>query len=177
MKQYFTYRGRLVTIVRTADLPKTMRPDGRFARFVQHALNTVPEWEQGEDPIETLEFDEAVLPAMAIPTKDRQIVWGVHVGHKARTPGLSPFMDDLRGVVLSNELTLELAGTPDAPLLTRGYAGKYTPPLPWMNSARSADGGQQFCLEYWQTHGYVSPRLTLIRPGTKTYNPPLWFGR
>lgn len=172
--------GKRVFIPRTADIPWSLRPYGVYAQDVQSVLNGVEPWETGEDPIETEGLDGCPVGPMAVrvpPGCTR--AWGVHVAHKAKTPGLSPFVpreapgiEFVRGVI-----TVELTGSPGQPILTRAYGGEYTPPLPWMTSAGNAPGGRAECLRYWRKYAYVVSSAVLIRSGTLTTVPPEWFSQ
>lgn len=171
----FTYQGRRVIIPPTAMILPDFRPEGRYANLVQELLDAVDPWKRGEDPIETLETEELVLPCVAEVKPGMQRLWGIHYAHWAKTPGLSPFVrhDPTEG---RGNVTIELSGTPDKPLLVCAYGGDYVPPLPWMVSAKRADGGVAACLRFWQSHAYrCLPRGSNIRPGSMSDTPPAWF--
>lgn len=175
MSQEYSYQGRPVEIARTADIRRDMRPDGRFASLVQIVLNGT-KWVPG-GPIETLQFDRAhVLPTAVEVQPGVQRVWAFHSGHRARHPKKSPFVVQDVSREDIGFVTVELAGTPDEPLLVRAYGGDYMPPLPWMISAESADGGMQACKEYWLTHAYLLTNYALLRQGSIRHtNVPDWY--
>ncbi len=171
----FRYNGSTLAVARHADIPCYFRAGGMLARYVQIVLDKTEPWDEGDNPIETERFVARIYP-MAVRVRQQPVVWGVHVGHKARKPQLSPFAidDSLLGSDLLGYLTLELEGSGDNPLLTRVYGGRYTPPLPWMTSAGDADGGREACRLYWRNHAYLDRRGTLIKKGTRTTTPPSW---
>lgn len=175
----FTYRSKPIRIAGHADIARQYRPDGALATYVQQAIDGVEPWNRGDNPIETVKFETVRIYPMAIRT-DRLTespVWGVHVGHKAQRPGLSPFVEGHVRVdpQLLGYLTIEFDGTAPVPVLTRVYGGEYTPPLPWMGSAKSADGGVSSCFRYWRSHAYLDRHRKLIREGTRQETPPEWY--
>jgi hypothetical protein len=172
----YTYAGENLKISPYADMPRTMRPGGLFEYQVQELISSITPWEDGDDPIETMEFDIPIHP-MALPRGYAVVTWGVHRGHRAKNPGLSPFVTRGTPHELMGIITVELKGTPESPLLTRAYGGDYTPPLPWMTSAKEAPDGVQECRDYWQTHAFLMRSSSLIAAGTLTKTPPEWFTR
>lgn len=150
----FTYRGRDVKVVSTADIPTFYRADRHGSWAVQETLDRTDAWIRGEDPIQTVELSRMVNEVV-VPTYDDDFVqWGIHKGHKARDVQPSPFvMMDV--TTRTTMFTIELRGTPQSPMLVRAYPGSYMPPLPWMGSAKWADGGVEACLKFWRTHAYV----------------------
>lgn len=175
----FTYRNVKVSTPRYADIATQYRPQGVLAWAVQAMLDKTTPWEEGEDPIVTQRFESERIFPISINSTGYDIQWGIHRSHHATTPKLSPF-------ILSNwyprgnslgYLTIELDGTPECPLLTRVYGGEYSPPLPWMASAKNADGGRGFCLGYWKTHAYLNRHGSLILQGSQTSEAPEWFTR
>lgn len=168
----FVYQDTPVSIPFTADIPTDFRPGRSRAHTVQQLLDMTDPWKDGDDPIETNQVDGR-MRCLTVPNDGRQPIWAVHVGHKARQPQLSPFIET-RIQPLTQLLTIELAGTPERPRLVRVYPGDYTPPLPWQNSAKDADGGREYCLTYWRSHSYLfSPRV--VQGRTCTTTPPNWF--
>lgn len=173
------YRGHAVRMTHFSDIPYELRPGGRYADLVQRVLNGTQPWRSGDDPIEEVRFPGSRIRPMAIlvPSGIKRS-WGIHRGHKARSPQLSPFVDlDARYIdsKLLGYVTIELTGPCDDPLLIRAYGGTYTPPLPWMRSAHQADGGVKMCTRYWRTYAYLSYRFEMIRPGSRTGVAPDWF--
>lgn len=116
-----------------------------------------------------------------IESKNREVRWGIHRGHKAKNPQPSPFVMLLPDEAIKTRwLTIEMVGTPLAPELIRVYTGgEYIPPLPWQTSAREADGSiDPDCIEYWETHAYVY--LQSIVAGRPSFEdmpttPPDWY--
>lgn len=174
---FFTYRGGpQVLIPRFASVPLEFSPRGQWATYVQALIDHTEPWKKYEDPIETDRYDELILPT-AVPVEGREIIWGVHRKHKARSPQRSPFIDGHYQVpdALIGFITIELSGTPEIPRLVRAYSGDYKPPLPWMASAIDAEGGRQACRDYWRTHAYSNRHNNLIREGTRTTQAPRWY--
>jgi len=173
MNNVFTYAGNNVLVPHHADIPVEFKPRGRMAWVVQRALNGLDPWNPGEDPVETVEFDDPTTFLEIVVENDGvQPIWGIHVGHKARHPQQSPFIRTSGSH--TNEFTIELVGTPNQPRLVRAYPGDYIPPLPWQNSARDAVGGMQACLEFWRTHSYIL-RPGLMQNRGASAEPPSWF--
>jgi len=173
----FIYRGQPLAVSGYADISRDMRPNGKYGPLVQSILDETEPWENGENPIEQKKFQEFIWPmAVSIPATTPR-VWGVHIGHHARQPGLSPFAMRRIDWKDAGRITVELEGSGDSPRLTRVYGGDYTPPLPWMASAKDALGGVPACREYWQTHAFFSysSNFVLIKSGTRTDIAPYWF--
>lgn len=175
----YEYLGNRVFIPRGAEVSAAFRPgqDGTFVDDVQDAIDEIEPWEQGEDPIYTFNLPRAIGATVARLAEVEVPVWGVNPHHKARNPGLSPYVllgrDDPR--TRTREVTLELAGTPDRPLLTRVYPGEYMPPLPWMQTARRADGGMDACVRYWRGHAFISKPSNRPLSLSQTHRPPDWY--
>lgn len=169
--------GKELQIPPTADIQGPLWPDGKWGHLVQRLLNQIEPWNGRRYVIKTQNFNNKI-PPMAVPVEvNTPLIWGIRRGHKASAPGLSPFAKRRHVVIppgLKGLITVELCGSPEKPMLPRAYGGKYTPPLPWMTTARSAPGGKDSCLKYWQNHAYLGAEW-LIRPGTQTYAPPEWF--
>ncbi len=172
----YTYRGRRVHIPRTVDMPSSMRPHGRFADFVQQTIDAAEPWGLGEDPIETRVFPGRWIPSIVAPVPcDVERIWALHRGHKAQRPKASPFIPI--GSINREDLcvkcvTVELSGSAEKPMLVRAYPGDYIPPLPWMTSAKWADGGIEACKGYWQTHAYIVGKANV---GDLVPVVPEWF--
>lgn len=178
----YTYKGRRVSIPPAADIVANMRPNGRHAHLVQEVLDSTDPWLKGESPIEEMECSENILPRAVCVPQDIEVTWGIHLGHKAREPQLSPFVDvneleiEFRGSVI----VVVLHGTPRRPMIVQAYPGDpetggYIPALPWMISAKNAEGGEKACREYWRTHAFLSRDLRLIKEKTRTTRPPEWY--
>lgn len=174
--QGFTYRRNNVLISPTADIPTDLRTRGDNAHLVQVALNSLPPWRGGEEPSHTVALD---TPLEAMVTEIRSgdlIIWGVHVGHKAKNPGFSPFVLRAPHAEENGFITIQLEGSPARPVLTRAYGGQYAPPLPWMYTARhSSRVDQEQGREFWRTHAYASEYGGLVQRGSRTYRAPWWF--
>ena len=158
-----TYRGTPLIVPPTADITRNFF--GRHKELVQEALFALEDsenedgdvrWGRRGAPIFTLQIDLADGLATDVVDVEmgERVVWAVHTHHTAKKPDLSPFVRRPEWPKVA-KLTIELAGTSDEPWLTRVYAGDYRPPLPWMNSARDADGGRVAALEYWRSHAYI----------------------
>jgi hypothetical protein len=168
------YQGKSVLIVPTAEVTADFQPGRKYGGLVQRILDGVPPWESGDDPIETGHNVGTDLFTVISPNNGRRPVWGVHAGHKARRPQLSPFVHGSGEIEVTRSLTIELAGTVDFPRITRVYPGTYMPPLPWQASAGDADGGKEFCREFWHEYSYIYDR-SLILKGTQTNTVPEWY--
>jgi len=153
---YF-YRGTEVIIPRGAEITTAFYYDGAFGSLVQQTLDEIEPWEKDEDPIETFDLPRLIGARVVELATSEEPIWGVNPHHKARQPGLSPFITldpaDYRN--RTDIATLELAGTVESPVLTRVYPGDYMPPLPWMRSAPRADGGLEVCEDYWNHHAFI----------------------
>lgn len=171
---HYVYNGKNLKISRFADIPYDMRPGGTYSREVQRILDSTELWKEGDNPIETMWFQLPIFPA-AVPIHGAEVVWGIHKGHRAREPKLSPFINKPVDRRLMGFITVELERSGDRPLLTRVYGGDYTPPLPWMVSAKDADGGRGACRRYWRSHAYLDRGARLIRVGTRTKIQPSWL--
>jgi hypothetical protein len=169
------YAGKKLKIAPYADIPYEFRPDGRFSEMVQATIDATERWETGENPVQTTRFACPIRP-VAVSVGTDAPIWGVHKGHKARKPGLSPFLSRWIDLELLGYITIELEGDSRKPLLTRAYGGDYTPPLPWMSSAQDAIGGRAASRKYWTTHAYLNRPTNLILPGTQTSEVPSWYG-
>ena len=108
---------------------------------------------------------------MVLSTDGEPVKWGNHRGHKAKHVQASPFIVTDH-TVRTRLFTIELTGTSQSPTLVRAYSGDYVPPLPWMNSAEQAQGGIEFCVEFWRTHAYIY-RYTLV--DNLSDRAPSWF--
>lgn len=168
----WTYRGLEVKVPFSADIPTSFRPGNRHGGLVQQALDATKEpWNDGDNPIMTIEGLRSRLNSLVVLNLDRVPVWGFHTGHRARYLELSPFVE-WRQDETTRCVTIELSGSSDDPKIERAYAGEYSPPLPWMISAGGADGGVAYCRWYWAMYSYSNPGL--IRPGTRTDQVPAW---
>lgn len=169
----WSYSGKTVTIVPTADIPTRYRPNGSQPEVVQYVLDRTPRWTSEESPIETVTIPWR-LPRIVVDLSGlrEKIFFARHVGHHARVVQQSPFVR-LNSPVFTSEFTIELIGDPDRPRLVRAYPGDYIPPLPWQNSARDADGGIEFCREYWNHHAYLFSHTLVV--GERSHRAPSWY--
>lgn len=172
----YNYQGNEIMIPRGAEVTTAFSPGNVFHNVIQAALDDIEPWERGNDPIETFPLGQKIgARVVALAEGELPTFWAVSAHHKARNPGRSPFLvlerDDSRQA--ADEFTLELAGTPTSPLLTRIYPGDYMPPLPWMNSAGNAPGGKDECVDFWNENAFVLRDLNAVeQPG---FNAPDWF--
>lgn len=172
----YRYNNHKIYIPRHAESTAAFNPrSGIFREIVQNVLDSVEPWKKNEDPIETFHLPRRIGARVIALATHEEPLWGINPYHSARTPGLSPYFelgpDDPRK--LTDLAALELTGTPDKPILTRIYPGEYMPPLPWMSSARRADGGLAACTEYWNQHAFI---LRPHRgPEQLTETPPDWY--
>ena len=178
----WVYNGRPVMLADRADMPHFFRPGGRRAHHIQKVLDDTDPWKPGRDPIvtSTVTWRGQLPTALPIRRGATQIVWAVHRGHGEieAEPGLSPFIVVDRSKHPKTLLvTIELAGSIEAPIVTRACVGDYTPPLPWMESAPDADeGGIDACIAYWRKHAFAVFNLDRItRGGSIQAEPPPWW--
>ena len=165
--------GEKVAIVPTADVRAEFLSNGQYGRHVADILDGITEPWTGLEWVGTVGgFPE--MPSYVVARRPGQpIEWAQHLRHKARNPGLSPF---IRGAVpvQTDTITVHLIMRGGGPVLTRAYAGPVQPPLPWMASAKSYDkGGVQGCVEFWREHAYVF-KSEEVRRTTLTATPPDW---
>jgi hypothetical protein len=163
--------GKRVVIPPTADIAPAFRPNGQYGNLVAEVLEKVEVWD-GLDVAESVS-DFPDMPLLVVPRRGRSVEWARHARHKARNPGLSPF---IRGAVegQTDIITVHLVMRHGGPVLTRAYAGDVQPPLPWMASARDYDkGGVAGCVAYWGEHAYVYRSADVCR-STLTNRPPNW---
>ncbi len=173
MSRGWSYRGVGVLVSPTADIPSPFRPRQQLAGVVQTCLDQIEPWQGKDYIIAESHFSREKFRAIVVEvTPGARIIWGVHKGHKAQRPQVSPFVD--AGHVTTQDFTLELEGTASRPRLVRAYPGTYTPPLPWQASARDVDGGVRECQRFWQTHAYLW-NSNIVRPGSAVPRPPDWW--
>ncbi len=172
----YTYRGQYVHIPRGAEVSRAFRsPNGFLSDVVQDVLDTVKPWDAGVDPIEPFDLPYKISSWVVALTTEQVPIWRINPHHKAREPQPSPYilLGSLDSRLKTDIATLELAGTIDAPMLTRVYPGDYMPPLPWMSSAKNAYGGRTACVDYWNDHAYVINEYN--EPEDRPYEPPRWY--
>ena len=168
----WTYRGANVQVPRTADIPPKFWSQGPRGEVVQRVLDMVEPWHEGDDPIETKQLDRDWFMPIVVPLNGRTPWWGIHAGHHARVPQASPFIKlDFNRLTPTDLFTVELVQTPQRPKLVRAYPGDYIPPLPWMASASSAQGGIAACRTFWCNHAYVYMKSTMV----SRRRQPDWF--
>lgn len=172
MSRPWKYQGCIVLVSPTADIPTEYRMGKRCAAVVQEVLDEIPPWQEGDDPIETVTDFDVAMPHIVVPRDGGEVLWAKHKGHHARRVGLSPFVTVARSY--TRAFTVEMTGSSEQPRLVRAYPGDYIPPLPWQNSARSADGGRDACLSFWRQYAYIY-RPSLVVPGSVSETPPEWF--
>lgn len=173
----YRYRGARVWVPEYAEVSSAFLPHGVFSSVIQEVLDSVEPWEKGDDPIEPFDFPRQIGSRVVLLTATEKPVWGVNPHHKARTPGLSPYIGlDAKDERNNTKLgTLELTGTVNKPVLTRVYPGDYMPPLPWMSSVSKGEGGREASLAFWNQHAFVI--RTYGMPEELTEAPPDWYAR
>lgn len=159
-----------------ADVPPRFLPGGDNWPMLSEVLSQVEADEIENGDIVT--FDglaqwtlRAVLPndEFGLESYQRGIQsFAVHAGHRARKPQLSPFLA-IRGTwPETNSLTVMF----DKGALVRVIPGDYSPPLPWMTSAR--EDGVDECERFWREHSYLrTPHNFIV--GTETTYAPAWW--
>lgn len=172
---HYTYDGRFLKIAPRADVQPELFPGQKYSHHVQQLLDSIEPWSPKQRTVrQTMAFRSALLP-MAVPTQGARVIWGIHRDHQASRPGLSPFVDRPVPANWLGTMTIELVGSPETPMLVRAYGGEYTPPLPWMMSARESRQIQLDAQRYWHSHAYLLLDDSLIRRGTRRTHPPTWF--
>lgn len=165
----FMYEGTPVVVARTADISNSYRPGGKLSYVVQQVLDQLKPWDDHDLPAFTAHISRRVYHQVVGVVKPEDVFWAVHRGHKAKQPGLSPFIRP-SGAPQTSYFTVEMAGTPSSPLLVRAYPGAYMPPLPWMHHTMSS---KSYACEFWSRHAYVYHEA-LVR-GSIVNDPPSWY--
>lgn len=170
----WTYNGMNVQVPRTADIPPGFWPRNVGGKIVQLVLDEIEPWDEGDEPIETVQLEGMTFKPQVVPLR-RRPYWGIHAGHHARNPQASPFVrvDRAEYESLNTDLfTIELLQSTSRPKLVRAYPGEYIPPLPWMHSAGDAPGGVPACVKFWRQHAYVYRKSVMAR---RVHSAPAWF--
>ncbi len=173
----YTYNGVAVRIFHDSDVATDMRTHGRYHELVQQVIDEVEPWEGSKGHRKTIRFQGLdIQPDVIRVQPGTQLLWGVHIAHRANNPGLSPFTHLSAHPSEVGYITVQLAGPSDRPYLARAHGGVYVSPLPWM--ARKANV-EQSC-RYWRTHAYRckpgdSGEPSNMQPNTLTMEPPDWF--
>ncbi len=174
------YRDKAVAILPNAEISSNFYR--RDADLVQRMLHDVPPWEQDEFPVEGWEIpDGRKVALLVVPLEagDR-IIWGFHAALKHRNPVLAPFVRR-RKQPFSDEMTLELAGSAEAPSIARIYAGPARPMLPGAPLTRASTGEVLFDPDdapearrtFWRQHAFLY-REGVVRKVVRTPGPS-WF--
>ncbi len=118
------------------------------------------------------EDPELLLEVVSVKPIDDP-VWAFHANHKAHRKQPVPFVRRQPSDLVAESISIMLVGTADKPILARAYPGDYVPPLPWMGSAKYAEGGATACLKYWRHHAYLYDRR--VMEGFVSDTPPVWY--
>lgn len=178
------FRGRRLMIGRYAEIhfAPAWRYNGAIRRGVQSLLNGIDDWDPAETDIvvETIDLSGITFanPTVSIPfpgQEPERFFWAVHSHHTARQPGCSPFAQLYGRPDRTNLLTIELAGSPDKPVLARLYPGDEMMPLPWQTSVRKSGSAtdRNESQAYWRTHAFVA--MDNYRLDTVTAQLPSWY--
>lgn len=168
---FWNYYGEPVRQAATGEVPLEYRPGKLYAPLVQDAINCMRLRASDRETWVTIDVRED-LRELVVAAGNRPRIWGVHVGHRARDPRVSPFVKHRD--TFTRRLTVHVAQRDGNLLLVRVYPGEYRPPLPWQNSARNEPGGDATCRKFWREHAYVYNPRDLVR-GTQTDSVPDWF--
>lgn len=174
-RESFDFEGRRIRIPKVADVHAVFKPGGRFADQVQQVIAAIDPQRLGAPwtPYkESAQLRGYFFRRPIIKTDGRVDFWGSHRQHKARFPGVSPFVTVRKLVLPMTEvLTVELIGPLERLQLIRVYPGEEYLPLPWMSSAV---GRRLECIDFWRTHAFVDDgsRELVLRP---VLDPPDWF--
>ena len=118
------------------------------------------------------------VQAIVEPNRDRVPQWAVHVRHRLLAVDnhdkLSPFVmiDRDQRLPMTKALTVELAGTPECPIMMNVYPGSAIPPLPWQLSPEDEADEYQWSLEFWRRHSFLYNKHHV---GKSQSPPPSWF--
>lgn len=156
----YHYHNNRVEIPRHADISRPYLPTGDLAPDVQNALDNQLPWEDNTETINTFELsqEQIVRSIVVALNPGEEVTWGIYSSHRARNPDASPFVairNPADPRLSTNQSTLHIVGTTERPRLVRAYPGDYIAPLPWMSTAKSAEGGVDASIAFWQTHAYV----------------------
>jgi hypothetical protein len=148
------------------------RPGGHYEKLIQRVLDDIEPWSGDSVIRHTLVMRGARLCCDVVPVKPgAERLWGIHAGHTAREPGLSPFCQWPGAWPQTNALTVSLSGYADRCQLTSVYPGEYRPGLPWMSSR---DVPLWESTDYWSNHAFVV-RGRIMRATSAV--PPRWYQR
>lgn len=151
-------------------VPRFFKSNGEHANLVQRVLDNIELGEKGEKSFLTMQFPVKIYPETVPVSLGAQRVWGIHRGHKAQEPGLSPFVDQRVSPEQMGFITVEVKRIARGVLLTRAYGGHKSPPLPWMTNR-----DRRVNVKYWQDNAFLSMSYVMIRPNTMTPYPPSWW--
>ena len=141
-------RGGFLEVARTADVPTSLLPDNLHWPMLHEALARITDEDIDESYIITCDELGWEMPCSVISNGSHTVKFGIHAGHKAREPKLSPFVDVPGDWPRTDTLVLDFSGG----RLVRVMPGLEYPPLPWMSSAREDLSAST---TFWQTHSYI----------------------
>ena len=85
IETHWKYFGNPVFLASTAQIAPTFRHDGHLNKVVPYMLSYIPPWNENETPrIENHPFTKPLFVDVMPVGLNAEIVWGIHVGHKAR---------------------------------------------------------------------------------------------
>ncbi len=174
----YLYHGNRLVVPRAAEVSPAFRnSEGVFGATIQKAVNEVESWDAGRNPRITFDLGRQIGSRVVALDETEVPLWAINPQHTARLPGLSPFilLGRSDGRAMTGVMTLEMAGTPRDPILTRVYPGEYMPPLPWMATAKNVEIGVDGCAEFWNGHAFVANDNN--RPDGLTPVHPDWYTR
>jgi len=172
VQKCFDFEGHRISIPPAADVHCIFKPGGLHANQVQQVIAAIDPQHLGSPYKESARLRGYRFFPPIIRTDGNVDFWGHHRHHKARLPGMSPFVTVRRPAPLETEvLTVELIGPPERLQLIRVYPGEEYPPLPWMTSAAKR---RQECLDFWRNHAFVDDGSYGLA-SCLTLTPPDWF--
>ncbi len=171
----YHFQGNYIYIPPGAEVSEAFLPQtvGGFREELQLALNEIEPWQDQAHIVKSFKLSRMISTRVVKLEFLEAPLWGVNPHHKAKNPGLSPYVviDNFDGRQGTNRATLELVGEVERPSLIRAYPGDYLPPLPWMVSAETSPAGLDGCIDYWNSHAFIyrtsGPELT--------YEAPEWY--
>jgi hypothetical protein len=159
----------VVEIPFRADVSPRFRPGGADEEMLHRALQVVTVRDVTDSCILSCEDLGCTTPVVVVKNSDYpelSVRFGIHAGHMAAHPGVSPFIILAMPRPTTDTLVLDF----QEGMLVRVMPGHEYPPLPWMKSAR---GRVSECAAYWHGHSYVKTKVN-VQGGLSNQKPQWW---